>query len=192
VSDLKIIKEQLTGGKAKQPRGLQWFTKPEAEKVYDGKVRVRVTEQEYNAIMNACSYINKGYVDFVQEAIKGFGSVEELVKPETDIDPRDWLTLTFDKDIKEALVEASGEARMSLEEFVRALVWTKVKQVQQHQKDVEARRAEQQRQQSFKHVNLKLQLDNEMVQRFEERFGAIQSISDVEKKLQELLYKELG
>ncbi|MEK5548159.1 hypothetical protein [Paenibacillus sp. FSL L8-0689] len=66
---MKIIKEQLPS-KEQKKRGMQLLTKPEAEKPYDGKVKLRVTEHEYDAVIGAYSYTCKGYIDFVFQTIQ--------------------------------------------------------------------------------------------------------------------------
>ncbi|MEK5548160.1 hypothetical protein [Paenibacillus sp. FSL L8-0689] len=89
--------------------------------------------------------------------------VEELIKPQTEEDPRDWLTLSFDKEAKEPLVKAADKARMTPEEFVRALVWTKERQVQQLRKERDERRNENLRKQSTQIVNVRF--TNELLER---------------------------
>lgn len=140
-------------------------TKPEAEKPYDGKVKLRVTEHEYDAVISACYFLEKASVDFIFETIQKFNEVEELIKP-------------------------ADKARMTLEEFIRALVWTRVKQVQQLRKEQDERRKENLRKQSIKFVNVRL--TNDLLEKYESKFGKIQNITDVENKLKDLLYKELG
>jgi hypothetical protein len=187
---MKITKEQLPS-KEQKKRGMQWFIKPEDEKLYDGKVKLRVTEYEYKAVIDVCSYIGKGYVDFVYQTIQSsFNEVEELIKPQTEEEPQNWLTLAFDKEAKESLVEAAGKARMTLEEFVRALVWTKVRRVQQLRKERDERKNENLRKQSIQIVNVRL--TNELLGKYESKFGKIQNITDLENKLKDLLLKELA
>jgi len=186
---MKITKEQ-SPSKEQKKRGMQLLTKPEAEKPYEGKVKLRVTEHEYDAVISACSYMSKGYIDFVFETIQTFNDVEELIKPQTEEDPRDWLTLLFDKEAKEPLVRAADKARMTLEELVRALVWTKVRQVQQLRKAQDERRQENLRKQSIQIVIVRL--TNELLDKYESKFGRIQNITDVENKLKDLLDKEIG
>jgi hypothetical protein len=186
---MKITKEQLPS-KEQKKRGMQWFIKPEDEKLYDGKVKLRVTVYEYKAVIDVCSYIGKGYVDFVYQTIQTFNEVEELIKPQTEEEPQNWLTLAFDKEAKESLVEAANKARMTLEEFVRALVWTKVKQVQNVRKEREERTKENLRKQSIQIVNVRL--TNELLDKYQSKFGQIKSKTDVENKLKDLLLKEIG
>lgn len=186
---MKITKEQLPS-KEQKKRGFQLVTKPEAEKSYDGKVKLRVTEHEYDAVISACHFLGKASVDFLFETIQKFNEVEELIKPQTEEEPQDWRILSFDKEAKEPLVKAANKARMTLEEFVRALVWTRVKQVQQVRKEQDERRKENLRKQSIQFVNVRL--TNDLLDKYESKFGKIQNITDVENKLKDLLYKELG
>jgi predicted HicB family RNase H-like nuclease len=187
---VKIIKEQLESKDTKKG-GWIWHKKEEpAEKPYDGKVKVRITEQEYNAVISACHMNNQGYKTFARTAIEGFDKVDELIQPQAEKDPQDWLTLEFDKEVKEPLVQAADKARMTLEEFVRALVWTKVKQVLKLQKEKDERIKENMRKQAIKIVNVRL--TNELLDKYEAKFGKIQNITDVENKMKDLLYKEIG
>lgn len=187
---MKITKEQLSSKEQKR-RGFQWFQKEEsAEKPFDGKVKVRVTGQEYNAVISACHMKNEGYMRFVRKALECIDKVDELIQPQTEEDPQDWLTLEFDKEVKEPLVQAANKAKMTLEEFVRALVWTKVKQTFKAQKEQDERRIEQRRKESYRAVMIRLEPD--LIQQYESKFGRINSITDIENTIKNLLQKELA
>ncbi|MCM3567551.1 hypothetical protein [Neobacillus mesonae] len=187
---MKITKEQLPS-KEQKKRGLQWFQKEEpAEKPYDGKVKVRITEQEYNAVISACHMKNQGSIRFVRTALEGIDEVDGLIQPQTEEDPQDWLTLEFDKEAKESLGQAANKAKMTLEEFVRALVWTKVKKTFKAQKKQDERRMEQRRKENYRAVMIRLEPD--LIQQFELKFGRINSITDIENTLKKLLQKELA
>lgn len=187
---MKITKEKLAS-KEQKKRGFQWFQKEEpAEKPYDGKVKVRITEQEYNAVISACHINSQGYKTFARAAIEGFDKVDELIQPQTEKDPQDWLTLEFDKEVKEPLVQAADKVRMSLEEFVRALIWTKVKQTFKVQKEQDDRRMEQRRKESYRAVMIRLEPD--LIIKYESKYGRINSATDIENTLKDLLQKELA
>ncbi|MCR8978650.1 hypothetical protein [Brevibacillus laterosporus] len=187
---MKITKEQLPS-KEQKKRGFQWFQKEEpAEKPYDGSVKVRITEQEYNAVISACHMKNEGYKSFVRTALEGIDEVDELTQPQTEEDPKDWLTLEFDKDVKERLVAAADKARLPLETIVRGLIWTKVKQTFKAQKEQDERRMEQRRKESYRAVMIRL--EPELIQQYESKFGRINSITDIEYTLKNLLQKELA
>ena len=69
---MKITKEKLESKETKK-RGWVWHkTEEQAEKPYDGKVKVRITEQEYNAVISACHINSQGYKTFARTAIEGF------------------------------------------------------------------------------------------------------------------------
>ena len=187
---MKITKEQLPSKELKK-RGFQWFQKEEpAEKPYDGKVKVRITKQEYNAVISACRMKNQGYMGFVRTALEGIDSVDELIQPQTEEDPKDWLTLEFDKDVKERLIAAADKARIPLETFVRSLIWTKVKKAFKAQKEQDERWMEQRRKVSYRAVTIRLEPD--LIQQYESKFGRINSIADIENTLKNLLEKELA
>lgn len=186
---MKITKEKLESNEAKK-RGWVWHKKEEpAEKPYDGKVKVRITEQEYNAVISACHINSQGYKTFARTAIEGFDKMDELIQPQTEKDPQDWLTLEFDKEVKEPLVQAANKARMTLEEFVRALVWTKVKQTFKDQKEQDERRREQRRKESYRAVMVRLEPD--LIQQYESKYGKINNTTDIENTLKNLLQNEL-
>lgn len=187
---MKITKEQLPS-KEQKKRGFQWFQKEEqAGKPYAGRVKVRVTEQEYNAVISACQMKSQGYKTFVRTAIEGFDKIDELIQPLTEEDPQDWLTFELDKEAKEPLIQAANKAKMTLEEFVRALVWTKVQRTFKAQKEQDERRMEQRRKENFRIFNLYFESD--LIAKYESKFGQIKSKADVENKLKDLLLKELG
>ena len=187
---MKIIKEKLESKETKK-LGWVWHKKEEqAEKPYDGSVKVRITEQEYNAVISACHMKNEGYKSFVRTALEGIDDVNELTQPQTEEDPKDWLTLEFDKDVKERLVAAADKARLPLETFVRALIWTKVKQTFKAQKEQNERRMEQRRKESYRAVMIRL--EPELIQQYESKFGRINCITDIENTLKNLLQKELA
>lgn len=187
---MKITKEKLESNEANK-RGWVWHKKEEpAEKHYDGKVKVRITEQEYNAVISACHINSQGYKTFARTAIEGFDKIDELIQPQTEKDPQDWLTLEFDKEVKEPLVQAANKARMTLEEFVRALVWTKVKQTFKDQKEQDERWMEQRRKENYRAVTIRL--ESNLIQKYEAKFGRINSITDIENTLKNLLQKELA
>jgi len=127
---VKITKDQLPS-KVQNKRGMIRFNKEKSgKKEYDGTITIRVTEQEYQSIVGACRDLRfGGYKPFCRQAIESYDKVTELIQPQTTAVPRDWLTFTFDKEVKEPLLKAAKKAGLSLEEFVRALVWTRVKQV---------------------------------------------------------------
>ncbi|MFA9559862.1 hypothetical protein ACERII_21345 [Evansella sp. AB-rgal1] len=190
---MKITKEKLQPKKPAIKRGMQWFTKTNAEKLYDGKVKLRVTEFEYNAIVNTCRELRfGGYKPFCRQAIESFGKVTELTQPETTEEPQDWLTFTFDEEVKEPLLKEAKKAGLSLEEFVRALVWTRVRQVSKHDEVQKSKQEEHRRKQSLCHVHFNMSLTDEMVERYESKFGRIESRSDIENKIKELFLKELA
>lgn len=187
---MKITKEQLPS-KEQKKRGFQWFQKEEpAEKPYDGKVKVRITEQEYKAVISACHMNNQGYKTFARTAIEGFDKMDELIQPQTEKDPQDWLTLEFDKDVKERLVQAASQAKMTLEGFVRALVWTKVKRTFKAKKEQDERLMEHRRKESYRTVTIRLEPD--LVERYESKFGRINSIAEIENTLKNMLQRELA
>ncbi|WP_077214502.1 hypothetical protein [Bacillus dakarensis] len=187
---MKITKEQLPS-KEQRKRGFQWFQNEEkAEKPFDGKVKVRITEQEYKAVISACHINNQGYKTFARTAIEGFEKVDELIQPQTEGDPQDWLTLEFDKEVKEPLVQAANKAKMTLEEFVRALVWTKVKRTFKAKKEQDERSMEQRRKESYRAVMIRLEPN--LIERYESKFGRINSITEIENTLKDLLQKELA
>lgn len=177
--------------KEQKKRGFQWFQKEEqAEKPYDGKVKVRITEQEYKAVISACHMKNQGYMRFVRTALEGIDEVDELIQPQTEEDTKDWLTLEFDKDVKERLDAAADKVRLSLETFVRSLIWTKVKKTFKAQKEQDERWMEQRRKENYRAVTISLEPD--LIQQFEFKFGRINSITDIENTLKNLLQKELA
>lgn len=187
---MKITKEKLPSKEQKR-RGFQWFQKEEpAGKPYDGKVKVRITEQEYNAVISACHMKNEGYMRFVRTALEGIDTVNELIQPQTEEDTKDWLTLEFDKDVKERLVQAASKEKMTLEEFVRALIWTKVKRTFKAKKEQDERLMEQRRKESYRAVTIRLEPD--LVERYESKFGRINSIADIENTLKGMLQRELA
>jgi len=187
---MKIIKEQLPS-KEQRKRGFQWFQNEEKTvKPFDGKVKVRITEQEYKAVISGCHINNQGYKTFARTAIEGFEKVDELIQPQTEGDPQDWLTLEFDKEVKEPLVQAANKAKMTLEEFVRALVWTKVKRTFEAKKEQDERSMEQKRKGSYRAVTIRLEPD--LFERYESKFGRINSITEIENTLKDLLQKELA
>ncbi|MBU9722159.1 MULTISPECIES: hypothetical protein [Bacillaceae] len=190
---MKITKEQLQSKKPTIKRGMQWFTKTSAEKAYDGKIKLRVTEFEYNAIVNTCRELRfGGYKPFCRQAIERFEKVTELTQPHTTEEPQDWLTFTFDKEVKEPLIKEAKKAGLSLEEFVRALVWTRVKQVSKHDEEQKKKQEEQRRKQSLCQVHFNLSLTAEMVERYETKYGRAESKADIENKIKELILKELA
>ncbi|MCR6596178.1 hypothetical protein NFC80_05985 [Bacillus halotolerans] len=72
---MKITKEQLSSNEQKK-RGFQWFNKEEpAKKPYDGKVKLRITEQEYKSVISACNMKNQGYVRFVRTTLEGIALI---------------------------------------------------------------------------------------------------------------------
>lgn len=187
---LKITKERL---ETKEPKksGWIWHKKEEpTEKPYDGKVKVRITEQEYNAVISACHMNSQGYKTFVRTAIESFDKTDELIQPQTEENPQDWLTFSFDKEAKETLVQAANKARMTLEEFVRALVWTKVKRTFKAKKEQDERSMEQKRKGSYRAVTIRLEPD--LIERYESMFGRINSITEIEKTLKDMLQRELA
>lgn len=187
---MKITKEQLPS-KEQKKRGFQWFQNEEqAAKPFDGKVKVRITEQEYKAVISACHINNQGYKTFARTAVEGFEKVDELIQPQTEGDPQDWLTLEFDKEAKEPLVQAANKAKMTLEEFVRALVWTKVKRTFKAKKEQDERLMEQRRKESYRAVMIRLEPD--LIERYESKFGRINSITEIENTLKDFLQKELA
>lgn len=189
---MKITKEQLPS-KEQKKRGFQWFQKEEqAETPYDGKIKVRITEQEYNAIISACHMNNQGYRTFARTAIECFDKVDELIQPQTEENPQDWLTFMFDKEVKEPLIKAAKGAGLSLEEYIRALVWTRVKQVRKHDEEMEKKRVELRRKESLRSIHFNLSLTDELVERCESKFGRIESKTDIENKIKELFLKELA
>lgn len=187
---LKITKELL---ETKEPKKSGWIwhkNEEPAEKPYDGKVKVRITEQEYNAVISACHMNNQGYKTFARTAIEGFDKVDELIQPQTEEDPQDWLTFAFDKEAKEPLVQAANKAKMTLEEFVRALVWTKVKKTFKAKKEQDERSMEQRRKEGYRAVMIRLEPN--LIERYESKFGRIDSITEIENTLKDLLQKELA
>lgn len=187
---MKMTKEKLESKEIKK-RGWVWHKKEELEvKPYDGSVKVRITEQEYNAVISACHINNQGYKTFARTAIEGFDKVDELIQPQTEKDPLDWLTFEFDKEAKEPLVQAANKVKMTLEEFVRALVWTKVKKTFKAKKEQDERSMEQRRKESFRAVTIRLEPD--LVEKYESKFGRINSVTEVESTLKEMLQRELA
>ena len=185
-----MTKEKLESKETKK-RGWVWHKKEEQKvKPYDGSVKVRITEQEYNAVISACHMNNQGYKTFAHTAIEGFDKVNELIQPQTEKDPQDWLTLEFDKEVKEPLVQAANKAKMTLEEFARALVWTKVKRTFKAKKEQDERSMEQRRKESYRAVMIRLEPD--LIERYESKFGRINSITEIENTLKDLLQKELA
>lgn len=148
-----------------------------------------MTEQEYNAVISACHMNSQGYKNFARTAIEGFDKVDDLIQPQTEEDPRDWLTFDFDKEAKEPLVQAANKAKMTLEEFVRALVWTKVQRTFKAKKEQDERLMEQRRKEGYRTVMIRLEPD--LIQQYESKFGRINSITDIENTLKNLLQKEL-
>lgn len=182
---MKILKDVLPSGKVQKKQGMIWFNKEEpGSKAYDGTITLRVTEQEYQSITGTCRDLRfGGYKTFCRQAIESHDEVTELTQPHTTEEPRDWLTFTFDKEVKEPLIKEAKKAGLSLEELVRALVWTKVKQVSKHDEEVEKKRAELRRKQSLRSIHFNLSLTDEMVERYESKFGRIESKTDIENKI---------
>ncbi|MCR8964242.1 hypothetical protein O0550_13675 [Brevibacillus halotolerans] len=100
------------------------------------------------------------------------------------------MTLEFDKDVKERLDAAADKVRLSLETFVRSLIWTKVKKTFKAQKEQDERWMEQRRKENYRAVTISLEPD--LIQQFEFKFGRINSITDIENTLKNLLQKELA
>ncbi|MFP5114830.1 hypothetical protein ACSU64_20970 [Bacillaceae bacterium C204] len=189
---MKITKEKVTNNEPKKERGFQLFSKPETEKTED-KVTLKLTKAEYSLIMTVCVWNGLGYKSYVKDTIEGFDGVTEIVLPETGEEPvKDWLTFSFPIDTVDRLIRASKQAGMTVEMFVRSLVYTRTRQLQQVHQEQEVRRQEQMRKRQLKHVHLNLSLNDEMITKYEKRFGAISSTTDVETTLKDLLMKELG
>jgi hypothetical protein len=122
--------------------------------------------------------------------IQTFNELDELIKPQSEEEPQNWLTLSFDKEVKVQLVLAAENAKMKLEEFIRALVWAKMKKVQQLRKERDERMKENLRKHSIQIINVRL--TNELLDKYESKFEQIKSKTNVENKLKDLLLKELG
>ncbi|WML30210.1 hypothetical protein RCG24_20380 [Neobacillus sp. OS1-32] len=122
--------------------------------------------------------------------IQTFNELNELIKPQSEEEPQNWLTLSFDKEVKVQLVLAAENAKMKLEEFIRALVWAKMKKVQQLRKERDERMKENLRKHSIQIINVRL--TNELLDKYESKFEQIKSKTNVENKLKDLLLKELG
>lgn len=124
------------------------------------------------------------------QMIQTFNELDELIKPQSEEEPQNWLTLSFDKEVKVQLVLAAENAKMKLEEFIRALVWAKMKKVQQLRKERDERMKENLRKHSIQIINVRL--TNELLDKYESKFEQIKSKTNVENKLKDLLLKELG
>ena len=133
---------------------------------------------------------SQGYRTFAQNAIKDIQKVTELIRPQTEEEPQNWFTLKLEQEQKDSLVQAAHKAGLSLEEFIWALVWTKVKEILKVRKEQEERREERLRKEHFRIVNV--YFDNDLIEKYESKFGQIKSKTDVENKLKDLLLKELG
>jgi hypothetical protein len=70
---------------------------------------------------------------------------------------------------------------MTLEEFVRALVWTKVKGTFKAKKEQDEKSMEQRRKESYRAVTIRLEPD--LVEKYELKFGRINSITEIESTL---------
>jgi hypothetical protein len=191
---LKIVKDVLPAGKVQKKQGMIWFNKEKSDKqAYDGTITLRVTEQEYQSITGTCRDLRfGGYKLFCRQTIESYDEVTELTQPQTTEEPRDWLTFTFDKEVKEPLIKEAKKAGLSVEEFVRALVWTRVKQISKQDEEQKKKEKEYRRKQSLRSIHFNLSLTDEMMERYESKFGRLESKTDIENKIKELFLKELA
>lgn len=172
---MKVTKEVVPNQAEKRSKLLGIFGKKDEEaKVpkYDGSVKYLLTKYEYELISDLSRRI--GYdgssKQFVKESVEKHNELTNLILPAVeDQAPFHWLTFEFEKEQKESLKAAAKEARISLEEYVRAVVWTNYKTLEQKKKERDQRLEELRRKQQGTQV--RFVLNDELLERYEDRFG---------------------
>jgi 16S rRNA U516 pseudouridylate synthase RsuA-like enzyme len=187
---MKVIKEQLQNNEAKK-RGWIFREPMKKESVYDGKVTISVSEREWQTIcngINMSSYSSKEA--FVMDCIQAHDTIQELIEPETNSKVQSWFSIVLEQSVKESLERTASKAGMTVEHLIRCLMWSKAKQIFEQKKEQDARRAMQAKKQSYRRINIGL--SDEMITKYEQKFGSIKNISEIETKMLELLQKEIG
>lgn len=185
---MKVTKDVLQSQEEK--RSIKdLFKREPKEKPYNGKVDLQVSQQEYEIIVQA-SRIHGGYKPFVVKAIEEFESLEELKVPKTEEQAKTWFTFDYEKPFKESLEQKAKTCGLSLEEFVRAVVWTRAKVELQKQKERDEQRFKNHR--VSRGFTLQLGLRGEFLKRFEAKYGEMKSQEEAFNKVLEIINKDLN
>lgn len=186
---MKVVKDVLPTKEEKRNM-FDVFKKEESRpKKYDGKVELKVSKPEYEFIVSVARRL-KGYTPFVKEAIENFKSLEELRVPKSDEGAKPWFTFEYEEPFKEGLKQKAQECGLSLEEFVRAVVWTKAKLESEKMEERGKRAKESQR--VSRGYTVPVNLRGEFLKRYEEKYGEVKSSEQAFNGILDIINKDLN